>query len=189
MIEKFLSREERDRALELALAREGDLRPAKIGDVGEHNPERRSSRVLRGQVDARLPWFLPRVETVIPDILDRLQTKPFPIQELELQLTVHQSGDFYKVHRDNSEDKASGRRVSYVYYFHQTPKRFTGGDLLLYDTDVEAGGHSAAFTRLGPVDNSIVFFPSAYFHQVTKVRCETDDFGDGRFTLNGWINA
>ena len=29
------------------------------------------------------------------------------------------------------------RRISYVYYLHREPRRFTGGDLLLYDTDYD----------------------------------------------------
>ena len=53
----------------------------------------------------------------------------------------------------------SGRRLSYVYYFHRQPRPFRGGDLLLYDTDRQAGNFEmGVFTRIEPLHNSIVFF-------------------------------
>ena len=30
---------------------------------------------------------------------------------------------------------------------------------------------------------------SACFHEVAPVECATDDFGDGRFTVNGWFRS
>src|SRR5439155_10127989 len=101
--------------------------------------------------------------------------------------TLHRPGGFYQIHRDNSGPKKRARRISYAYYFHQRPKRFSGGDLLLYDTDVQQGTCLPAFTRIVPRDNSIVFFPSSFCHQVTTVNCNLDDFTQGRFALNGWI--
>jgi SM-20-related protein len=121
--------------------------------------------------------------------LPRLQIAPFSLGEIELQMTVHRTGGYYKIHQDVSAKRTRDRRVSYVYYFHRLPKRFTGGDLLLYDTDVQECGYTTGITRIEAVDNSIVFFPTEYFHQVTSVQCETEEFGDGRFTLNGWIYA
>ena len=57
-------------------------------------------------------------------------------------------------------------------YFHTSPQRFTGGELKLYDTWV-TDNHSmpaATYTTLTPLDNSIVFFRSDCFHEVS-VRC------------------
>jgi hypothetical protein len=187
--EKFLLRPERDLVLELALQHQGDLEVAKVGEgVGDYKPQRRSSLILSRKVDKLVPWFLPRVKAVLPAVLRRLQIAPFPIREIELQMTVHRRGGHYKVHQDGGKGIYTTRRVTYVYYFHRLPKRFTGGDLLLYDTDVHDAGYAAAFTRLEAVDNSIVFFPSDYFHQVTAVHCESFEFGDSRFTLNGWFH-
>jgi hypothetical protein len=45
------------------------------------------------------------------------------------------------------------------------------------------------FSAIEPIDNSIIFFRSrSAAHEITKVRCPSDDFGDGRFTLNGWVH-
>jgi Rps23 Pro-64 3,4-dihydroxylase Tpa1-like proline 4-hydroxylase len=59
----------------------------------------------------------------------------------------------------------------------------------LYDTWVTPTGSTGAgtYTSLAPVDNSIVFFPSEAFHEVCPVRCETEAFGDSRFTITIWF--
>jgi Rps23 Pro-64 3,4-dihydroxylase Tpa1-like proline 4-hydroxylase len=187
-IEQFLTPAEHDFLLETAHQQQSRLEISTIGE-GQYNPEWRSSWVLCKKLDALIPWFLPRVKEALADVLPRLQVAPFAVGKVELQMTVHRSGGFYKVHQDSGKEQSGGRQVSYVYYFHRLPKRFTGGDLLLYDTNVEDGMYAPAFTRIEALDNSIVFFPSAYCHQVTTVHCETADFGDSRFTLNGWFNS
>ena len=47
------------------------------------------------------------------------------------------------------------------------------------------------YSRLAPIDNTLVLFPSDSYHEITKVAPasgETLPFGDGRFTVNGWIH-
>ena len=39
-----------------------------------------------------------------------------------------------------------------------------------------------------PLCGSIVFFPSECLHEVAPVACGAD-FGDGRFTVNGWVHG
>jgi Rps23 Pro-64 3,4-dihydroxylase Tpa1-like proline 4-hydroxylase len=186
--EGFLAPEEHDALMQTARQQQDGLQASGIGAENRRHPERRSSWVLCRELDALVPWFLPRVKAALPGVLGRLQMDPFPTGDVELQMTVHRSGGYYKVHRDTGQGYRRERRVSYVYYFHRLPRPFAGGDLLLYDTDLEEGAYAAAFTRLEALDNSIVFFPSAYCHQVTPVLCESDEFGDSRFTLNGWIH-
>ena len=77
--------------------------------------------------------------------------------------------------------------MTFVYYFHRQPRRFSGGDLLLFDTDPEQDACGAKYTRIAPSHNSILFFPSACYHQVLPVVCESSDDA-GRFTLNGWTH-
>jgi Rps23 Pro-64 3,4-dihydroxylase Tpa1-like proline 4-hydroxylase len=189
-IEGFLATAEHDFLLKTAQEQQDRVEMSWIGDgEGQYNPEKRSSWVLgKKKLDPLIPWFQPRVKEALSEVLPRLQVAPFPVGEVELQMTVHRSGGFYKIHQDSGKEEGHGRRVSYVYYFYRVPKRFTGGDLLLYDTDIEDGTYAAEFSRIETLDNSIVFFPSAYCHQVTTVHCETDDFGDSRFTLNGWFH-
>ena len=102
-------------------------------------------------------------------------------------MRVYLTGGFYRAHADaHSRPDAPfhARKLSFVYFFHREPSRFSGGDLLLYDTDPDAGVCSYdRFSRIVPLRNSIVFFPSVCWHQVAPVQCETDDFGDGRWAV------
>jgi Rps23 Pro-64 3,4-dihydroxylase Tpa1-like proline 4-hydroxylase len=186
----FLSQAQHDQALALTSDRHDKLQRAQVVKQGNVNPQIRSAWVLGdNEFESIRSWFLLHIQAVVPTILTRLQIDPFDVGRVELQMTTHRAGDFFTVHQDQDDDAGRGRLVSYVYYFHRTPKRFTGGDLLLYDTDAQENAYSAAFTRIVPQDNSIIFFPSQYWHQVTPVHYTTDDTGDGRFTLNGWVHV
>ena len=170
------------------------FRPAQVGKTVVDRATRTAfvadGRILR---DVR-SWFCPKLRGVLPQVLARLRTEEISAQResyrIELDVTAHVAGGFYKIHRDDSEDFNLRRKLSFVYYFHRRPRRFAGGDLLLHDTDFD--NHLASlvwYTRIEPLHNSAVFFPSAAFHQITPVECDTRDFADGRFTVNGWIRA
>jgi len=80
--------------------------------------------------------------------------------------------------------------LTFVYYFNRRPKAFEGGDLALYDGDAAAGLFSNRhFTKVGPVDNRLLVFPSNAQHEVLTVRCPSGAYEDSRFTLNGWFNS
>jgi Rps23 Pro-64 3,4-dihydroxylase Tpa1-like proline 4-hydroxylase len=105
-----------------------------------------------------------------------------------MQVTCHGDGGFFKPHADDGEEHQRHRKISYVYYFHRAPKRFTGGSLRLFDATMGAQRVAQhAFTRIEPTDNSIVFFPSTAPHEVERVCVESGAMADGRFSLNGWI--
>ena len=187
----FFPRERCDDLLALVTAGRERFVPARIGG-GKVSPDMRHALVadprIRREVRA---WFVPRLRGVVEAVLARLP----PVHDLgayrvELDVTAHPDGHFYKAHRDWHEENSPHRRISYAWYFYREPRRFSGGDLLLHDTDRETGGfRTAAFTRIAPLHNSIVFFPSDRYHQITPVHGDGDDFGDGRFTVNGWLRA
>jgi Rps23 Pro-64 3,4-dihydroxylase Tpa1-like proline 4-hydroxylase len=53
-------------------------------------------------------------------------------------------------------------RLTLVWYIHDEPKAFTGGDLLLHDDVGPDGANTAGwFTRIVPVRNMALMFPSA----------------------------
>lgn len=188
-IENFLPPADCHGLLALALAGRETFSRARLAN-DEYDPHTRSAwRANKHDLNEVASWFFPRLHTVFPDIFPRLQVEDLQRYSIELQMTVHLAGGFFRVHQDNAHERLRSRKVSYVYYFHRKPKRFAGGDLLLYDTDVSNNELTPKFTKITPLNNSIIFFPSGYFHQVTPVQCDTDDFGDGRFTLNGWIRA
>ena len=134
------------------------------------------------------PRIGPKIRSVLPDVLARLGMAGLDRYRIEMGMRVYPGGGFYRAHTDSPSGRHHPRPLSFVYFFHRRPRRFSGGDLLLYDTDVDTlSCDSAAFSRIVPLRNSIVFFPSACWHQVCPVRCETDDFGDGRWAVNGHV--
>lgn len=108
---------------------------------------------------------------------------------IEAQLTGHNDGNYYKLHNDNGSRDTATRELTYVYYFHNQPKAFSGGELKLYDSQVRNGRFYAAetFQLVEPKDNRIVFFMSRYLHEVLPIQCPSRAFQDSRFTINGWI--
>ena len=164
--------------------------PAQVG-TGDVRRESRTAWVAdRRMVREVRPWFGPKLRSVLPHVLARWRMEALHRYRIEMDVTVHLGGGFYTRHRDNALEGNRARKLSYVYYFHRQPRPFAGGDLLLYDTDLETSrGPAAAFTRIEPVHNSLVVFPSDASHEITPVECDTRDFLDGRFTVNGWVRS
>jgi Rps23 Pro-64 3,4-dihydroxylase Tpa1-like proline 4-hydroxylase len=183
----FLSADENRHLLRYILARESEfVRATTTTRVNDY----RIARVL-----FRFPQFQTliraRIAAVLPEVIRHFRIQKLSTGNIEMQLTFHGHGHFYKVHNDNGSTKTAARVLSYVYYFCREPRRFGGGDLRIYDA-VTLGGRwrrGPASYRIAPVNNSIVFFLSRYHHEVLPVVCASQRFADGRFTINGWIRA
>ena len=130
-----------------------------------------------------------RVRHLVPKVCAALGL-PVPTGRIDVQLTSHQNGQYYKLHNDNGGDTLAHRALSFVYYFHRQPKAFSGGQLRLHDRQVENGRLQSAGTHkdIEPLDNTLVFFNPSELHEVMPVVSESTDFADSRFTLNGWIS-
>jgi len=97
---------------------------------------------------------------------------------------------FYTEHRDTAieDQKLIIRRViSAVYYFHRLPKLFSGGALRIYP--LAGREKSSAFVEIEAINDTLVFFPSWFPHEVLPVACPTGQFEDSRFAINCWIYA
>jgi Rps23 Pro-64 3,4-dihydroxylase Tpa1-like proline 4-hydroxylase len=189
----FLSPEEHQRLLDHTLACQADFHESGIvGRQGEStlNFAVRKSRTLSGgRLQEVWEMFDQRLHGIVAAVRKEMGMPWFRLGEIERQLTAHGGGGFFAPHVDTGHPIAASRRISCVYYFHVSPRRFTGGELRLYDTWITPSGSTAAgtYTTLTPLDNSVVFFPSDAFHEVLPVRCETDAFGDSRFTVTVWF--
>lgn len=194
-LDRFLDRARRRQVMDFARENLSVFKKSHvlIGLDHTHDTTVRSSRVATEPAPI-VPWFKPMVEKALPQVFARLGYAPFEVAKIELQMTAHLDGDFYTVHNDNSHGyrqghDSDGRRISFVYYFCREPKRFSGGGLKLFDTDLRKGAYrKEVFSRISPDDNTIVFFPSAAMHEVERLRLESEDPEDGRFTLNGWVH-
>lgn len=184
-INNFFTVEEKSRLINYVLEQESAFVPT---STSTNDPDYRRSMILYS-----FPEFsqliVNRIQAILPDVFRKLGITPFPIAEIETQLTVHNDGNYYKVHNDNGSPDTATREFTYVYYFYREPKPFSGGELLLYDSKIENNFYVQAdsFQTVEPLNNSIVFFPSRYLHEVLPVSCPSKAFADSRFTINGWV--
>lgn len=183
---------QQDRLWHTLRAETARLVPATVGAgyaAPREDPTIRIARRLHRSGEVA-DWFLPWLEEVIAReaVLPRLGLAPFAVGTRELQVTGHGDGGYFQIHRDTASNPAApawGRYLTFIYYFHQVPRLFTGGDLLLFDPP-SAGQFD--FTRIDPLHNSLIFFQSHHFHTVTRVQCPSDDLLQGRWTVNGWLH-
>ena len=129
------------------------------------------------------------IHRAFADVVASLKINPFTITQVEAQLTAHNDGHYYKVHNDNGSEDTATRVLTYVYYFYQDPKPFSGGALRIYDSRIQNNYYVQADScqDVTPINNSIVFFPSYYMHEVLPIMCPSRQFADSRFTINGWV--
>jgi Rps23 Pro-64 3,4-dihydroxylase Tpa1-like proline 4-hydroxylase len=184
-LDNFLTPEEKNRLLTYVLLQETAFVPTTTS-TGEANY--RESMVLYSFPDF-FKLMVDRVKGTLPTIFKKLGMQPFAIADIEAQITSHNDGHFYKVHNDNGSQAVANREFTYVYYFHREPKSFSGGELWIYDSKIENSLYVKADTHhtVEPRNNSIVFFPSRYHHEVLPIKCPSRAFVDSRFTVNGWV--
>ncbi|NEQ73778.1 MAG: proline hydroxylase [Okeania sp. SIO2C9] len=185
LIENFLTQSENQQLFNYVLQRQSDFVPTTTSTKAENY---RRSLVLHSFPKFR-ELIVNRIKEVLPDALKKLNIPEFSIAEIESQLTAHNDNNFYKIHNDNGSPDTATRVFTYVYYFYQEPKAFTGGDLIIYDSQIKGKYYVKAdtFKTIEPKNNSIIFFLSRYMHEVLSVSCPSKAFSDSRFTINGWI--
>jgi Rps23 Pro-64 3,4-dihydroxylase Tpa1-like proline 4-hydroxylase len=172
--------------LDYAISKQGIFRPTELQNADQYGDPNRATLVT---YDVGDPGEAMRalVRENVPLICDYLNMAPIDIKFIQLKMASYSHGDFFKAHQDNGLSQPD-RRISFVYYFHREPKPYQGGDLLLYDSRFSPRAYvRSRFTRIIPRNNSIVFFPSEYFHEVSTVDTDARDFRASRFTLAGHI--
>jgi Rps23 Pro-64 3,4-dihydroxylase Tpa1-like proline 4-hydroxylase len=184
-INNFLTQEEHQQLINYVLQQESEFVST---STSTDDLDYRRSMVLYS-----FPEFsqliVNRIKAILPDAFRKLIIPPFPIADIESQLTAHNDGNYYKVHNDNGSPDTATREFTYVYYFYREPKPFSGGELVIYDSKIENNFYVKAesYKTVEPRNNSIVFFRSYYLHEVLPVSCPSKAFADSRFTINGWV--
>jgi hypothetical protein len=173
--------------LQFVTAHEADFVPTSTGrgDKAGVRPDVRVSFGMRhlGPFEAK---FRDELRVLVPDLLKQLHMMPLGDTEFELELIAHNDGAFFKPHIDTqtASEKDNIRVLSGVYYFHRTPKAFSGGALRLYaigDSDKKT------FADIDPTHNTLLVFPSWAPHEVRPVACPSKRFADSRFAVNCWV--
>jgi Rps23 Pro-64 3,4-dihydroxylase Tpa1-like proline 4-hydroxylase len=188
LLKDFLPRDFHDALIPLLVASQNRLVPATIGH-DEYTPEGRQTLDFPDDWEGR-QRFKDCVREILSRVTPRLHVPPVKLRRIELAVRAYLNGHFYKMHMDTTPKNIHGDRVvSFVYFFHRVPRRYEGGELLLFETDVRADKYSQArFSRIVPEDNAIILFPSNFYHSVLPVRCPGGEFADSRFVLNGFVN-
>ena len=192
-IGNFLPKTDRDHLFDIIRAQQKAFQPAQLyGFSADHkliaysDTTHRDQLWLRGSEEV-IAVVETQVRNLLPSLLPRLGVEPFAIGNMPFAVVLSHDGHYSKPHQD---DCFGANKVSCVYYIHQLPKVFSGGDLLLYDTHMTRRAYNPKqFTRLPPEDNTLVVFPSVYFHEVTRVTCPSDAFDDGRFVVTAGVGA
>lgn len=131
--------------------------------------------VVEGVRRARVLESLGNCDAIFLDKLKPLVGKlGLGCGRIELQITASNDGDYFRMHLDGGPDYT--REITFVYFLHGEPRRFSGGELRIGDRTVT------------PCGDTLVLFPSCSVHEVLPVYVASGAFADSRFTVNGWIH-
>ena len=189
-IANFLG-ESRQKLLDFIVNQEKNFKPATIIARGASKPSV-DPKLRKGKTLDKLPGFdamiVERVKAQIEPVLKRLNHPAFPVGRIEVQATASNDGDYFRLHADS--DGKDTRELSFVYFFHGEPRRFSGGELRVYETRFVNGQLLPAdqSRTISPRQDTIVFFPSLNEHELLPVRVPSQKFADSRFTINGWVH-
>ena len=178
VVSSWLEEELCQEIFEQALLGSSNATPSRVGS-GEHRPEQRTSLNLK--MSPRLTTLIrARVSALVPSVLEQFRMVNFPIAAIEVKMRAYSHGHFFAMHHDD----AHNRKLSFVYFFHPEPRRFVGGDLVVVDGEEEVS--DSGFARVIPVRNTLVVFPSKYYHTVIPVTCGPE-FLSSRMVVNGHV--
>src|SRR5260221_12543513 len=185
MLENFIDPAVHAELLKFVLAHEKDFAAS---SVSTKDGEYRRSQVLH-EFPQFAGLFRDGVRLLQPQLAVAFGIGEFPVGRVECQLTADNDGDYLKLHNDNGAPDTMERAISYVYYFHNEPKSFSGGEFRLYNSRIANGryecGEQAA--EIAPKNNSILFFPSHCHHEVLPVGCPANRFVDVRSAVHAWL--
>jgi Rps23 Pro-64 3,4-dihydroxylase Tpa1-like proline 4-hydroxylase len=188
IIDDFLSAADHAALLEFALAGEADFAPAMVNlsKIASFAPDSRTAWVYEGSKRAIKDLIKDRLHERLDEMFSGTGTPQFPVERSELELAIYRDGSFYRPHMDTAigDDRMNelgDRLLSLVYYFHTSPRSFSGGELVIHPI-----GPGEPDT-IDPRDNRLVAFPSIAWHEVKPVVCPDNAFAKARFSINCWL--
>jgi Rps23 Pro-64 3,4-dihydroxylase Tpa1-like proline 4-hydroxylase len=121
-----------------------------------------------------------------------LDSAPYPICKFrqynswETQISRYgDNGQFYTWHCDRLLKDT--RLVAMVYYVHNIPKKFRGGELCLTNSLQYKGKlvSESKIVEIQPKNDRLIIFNSRTVHSVRPTE-SPNEFSDGRFSVNIW---
>ena len=189
VLDDFLPAGLHDALLEHALGQQEMFAPGTVRNSGsEAVGDARQNQVCKASLGDLKPELCEAIGNALPAIFEGLGMPAFEPESIELELSVHRDGDFYRPHVDtfvseNREGVESDRVVTAVYYFHAQPRGFSGGEFAIHPL---AGGGEPV--TIEPRDNRLLAIPAFAVHEVRPIRCESNDFRAARFAVNAWVH-
>ena len=132
----------------------------------------RSDHIL--WIDEQLPIAQQHIEN-LKKLSDYLNQAFFiGIKEIEAHFACYNAGEFYKLHRDNPQQK-NNRIFSTVFYLHANWQPEQGGELRLQDKEHQ-------WHILQPLPNRMIIFQSDLLHEVLLSKQQ-------RLSITAWLRS
>jgi Rps23 Pro-64 3,4-dihydroxylase Tpa1-like proline 4-hydroxylase len=177
----FLDKKTNRRLYKYTLSIEKKFDSANILDYAEEKEDtayRKAKVVFDEDFEEFYKIIAAKILDKFSEVCELLRIREYPVDEVEVHLTAHNDGDYFKKHSDSGSKETNNRIITFVYYFNCVPKRFKHGELILLEKKK---------TVIDPRNNKIIFFNSSAEHEVKPIICPSRKFAHSRFTLNGWI--
>lgn len=186
--ENFLSSDEADHWLRIATTRASEFTEAGIGEVGKVDSKERSTLGLYGK-QQNFGGLREHIRSRSGSLARQMNCELPTSFGIEAKLTRHGDGDFFRVHKDQApSSKIPVRQFSYMIYLHHKPKQFSGGEFILFNTQLPQSIRQwRQYVRFSPDHNRIVTIRSEYYHAVAPVSLRHNEFENGRFALTGHL--
>ena len=182
-IKDFLDPADRQVLVDWAMTNEDRFQPTRI-DYGTGAANTRISAQLTDLGPCK-DLMRSRLKPRIPEFAEAFGMTGHKFDRVELELVAHGDGAFFKPHTDTGAagGAQNNRLISAVYYFHNHPKGFEGGELRMFDLS-----GPMKYVDYQPEDNSLLVFPAFIPHEVRPVTCASGAFKDYRFAINFWAH-
>lgn len=139
-------------------------------------------------VDVVCECLSARIMEQLPALLETLGLKPFDIDKCPMTIISGLNGHYGLPHIDTY---SPDMKITILYYFHNSPKAYRGGDLELFESDPDTsfGYKEQPVIRIEHEDNLLLAFTSDTYHGVTEVESDVSTFEDSRFTTVSFIRS
>jgi Rps23 Pro-64 3,4-dihydroxylase Tpa1-like proline 4-hydroxylase len=198
IIRDVFTKKENKQILKEALSLEDKFVDSYIGNNKKQNKEFRSNKsafyddIYNNNRNKSI--LLKKIDIILSNnqITEILGSSEYPFTDFgntnthETQVSRYGEDQKYNWHIDAVQ--ARQRTITFVYWFHDIPKKFTGGELQItkspiYDGELMGSGE---VKTVEPENNTMIIFSANNSHRVINAK-SPKTFKDGRFSVNCWV--